>query len=152
MPGIIVSDTSCLILLNKLGKLHLLKSLFREITITKIIAEEFDENLPDFIMIKNPVNAEYQRILENALDKGEASAFALCIEHPDSLLIVDDYKARKEADRLQIKFTGTMGILLLAKEKGFLNSLKEIIDLISGTNFRLSKKLVSEILAKAGEK
>ena len=151
MPGIIVSDTSCLILLNKIGKVHLLKSLFGKITITKVIADEFDETLPDFIVIKNPVNTEYQRILESTLDRGEASAFALCFEHPDSLLIVDDSKARKEAGRLHIKFTGTLGILLLAKEKGYLNSIREILDKISTINFWLSKKLVNEILEKAGE-
>ncbi len=39
MPGIVVSDTSCLILLDKLGKLDLLNSLFGEITITKTIKD-----------------------------------------------------------------------------------------------------------------
>jgi len=77
MPEIIVSDTSCLILLDKIHKIDLLKSLFGKVTITKIIAEEFGKPIPDFIEIENPKDINYQRILESFLDPGEASAIAL---------------------------------------------------------------------------
>ena len=97
MPGIIVSDTSCLILLDKIGRIGLLQSLFKKITITDIVAKEFDKELPDFFTIENPKEKNYQRILESFLDPGEASAFALAIENSDSLIIIDDLKARREA-------------------------------------------------------
>ncbi len=47
MQKIIVSDTSCLILLKKINRLYLLQKLFSQITITKIIADEFGNELPD---------------------------------------------------------------------------------------------------------
>ena len=43
MPGIIVSDTSSLIILNKIGRLDLLKSLFGQIAITRIVSKEFNK-------------------------------------------------------------------------------------------------------------
>ncbi|MCF8372682.1 MAG: hypothetical protein K9H64_13715 [Bacteroidales bacterium] len=79
MHKTIVSDTSCLILLERVGMLDLLKSLFGKITITQIIADEFGETLPDFIEFENPQNRNYQNILEGFLDSGEASAIALAL-------------------------------------------------------------------------
>ncbi|HPR32339.1 MAG TPA: DUF3368 domain-containing protein [Prolixibacteraceae bacterium] len=151
MPRIIVSDTSCLILLDKLGRLGLLKLLFGEITITKIIAEEFGKALPEFIEIENPKDKNCQKILESFLDPGEASAIALALEKDESLLIIDEFKARREAKQLGLKYTGTLGILIVSKEKGFINSTTEIIKEIKGTDFRISEKLINEVIKKSGE-
>ena len=148
MPGIIVSDTSCLILLDKLGRIDLLQSLFNKITITDIITNEFGKELPDFIEIRNPQEKNYQRILETFLDPGEASAFALAIEINDSLLIIDDLKARREAKQLKLNFTGTIGILILAIEKGYIENVSVLIDDIKATNFRISEKYVDEIIKR----
>jgi predicted nucleic acid-binding protein len=41
MPKTIISDTSCLIILSKIGKFDLLKDIYRQITVTTEIAEEF---------------------------------------------------------------------------------------------------------------
>lgn len=68
---VIRSDTSCLIILKKIRKLDLLHKLFGEITITKIIADEFGNDLPEFIRIGNPENITYQKILESYVDAGE---------------------------------------------------------------------------------
>jgi len=145
MPGIIVSDSSCLILLDKLGRIDLLQSLFNKITITDIIADEFGKELPDFIEINNPKEKNYQRILETFLDPGEASAFALAIEVNNCLLIIDDLKARREAKQLKLSFTGTIGILIVAIEKGYIENVSELIDDIKRTNFRISEKYLDEI-------
>jgi predicted nucleic acid-binding protein len=145
MPGIIVSDTSCLILLDKLGRIDLLQSLFNKITVTSIIADEFGKELPDFIEVHDPQEKNYQRIFESFLDPGEASAFALAIEIDDCLLIIDDLKARREAKQLKLNFTGTIGILILAVEKGYIKDVSVLIDKIKETNFRISEKYINEI-------
>ncbi len=145
MHGIIVSDTSCLILLDKLGRIDLLKSLFNKITITSIIADEFGKELPDFIEVRDPQEKNYQRIFESFLDAGEASAFALAIEINDCLLIIDNLKARREARQLKLNFTGTIGILILAVEKGYIENVSVLIDEIRRTNFRISENYINEI-------
>lgn len=53
MQKIMVSDTSCLILLEKIGRISLLESLFGKITVTGVIADEFGRPLPDFIEIED---------------------------------------------------------------------------------------------------
>lgn len=118
MHKIIVTDTSCLILLDKLNRVDLLKSLFGKITITQIIADEFGKPIPDFIIIENPEDKNYQKILESFLDSGEASAIALALEKENCLLIIDDFKGRREAKQLRINYTGTR-YLNCCKRKGF---------------------------------
>ena len=151
MPGIIVSDTSCLILLDKLGRISLLKSLYGKITVTKIVADEFGKVLPEFVEIENPENKNYQKILQSFLDPGEASAMALALEKEECLLIIDEFKGRREARQLGLNYTGTLGILIVAKEKGLIKSVTEIIKEIGKTDFRIGEILINEVKRKSGE-
>lgn len=151
MQNIILSDTSCLILLSKIDELQLLRLLYQKITITRIIADEFGEPLPEWFEIKNPQNQTYQKILEVSLDKGEASAIAFAVEQSDCLLIIDDLKGRKYAEQLGISVTGTLSIFLEAKRKGYLNSVSSILKKIRNTNFHITKELERKLLEKAGE-
>jgi predicted nucleic acid-binding protein len=87
VSNIIISDTSCLILLDKIGELSLLKSLSNKVYVTSVILEEYGKQLPNWILIRDPDNKHYQRIFEMDLDRGEASAIALCIEDTQAILI-----------------------------------------------------------------
>jgi predicted nucleic acid-binding protein len=151
MREAIVSDTSCLILLEKIGELDLLEVLFRKIVITPDIAEEYRSDLPPWILIMSPENAQYQKILEGILDRGEASAIALAVEQPDCLLIIDDAKARKYAQHLSLKVTGTLGVIILAKQKGIIASVKPILKKVRETDFRITEELEFRVLQKSGE-
>ena len=147
----IIADSSCLILLDKIKELELLKMLFGKVIITSIIAEEFGVPLPEWILIKDAENKNYQNILELSVDKGEASAIALAVEQLDCLLILDDQKARKLAAELKLKYTGTVALLVEAKLKGYITSVQPIINKIRKTNFRLTPELEKKILSSAGE-
>ncbi len=74
MQRIIISDASCLILLEKINELELLHKLFGIITTTPEVAAEFGLPLPSWIETKKPSNKNYQLIIESSLDIGEASA------------------------------------------------------------------------------
>lgn len=119
MWKIIVSDTSCLILLDKIKHLELLHKLFGTITITQIVADEFGQRLPVFIQLENPKNLTYQKILASFVDIGEATAIALALEKEECLLIIDDNKGRREAKQLGLTFTGTFGYFNHCQAKGF---------------------------------
>jgi len=146
---IVIADTSCFILLEKIGELGLLKLLFSEIITTDTIASEFGSTLPAWVQIRTPKNITFQNSLD--IDAGEASAITLALESESSLLILDDNKGRKLARRLNLLFTGTLGIILKAKNVGIIPSIKPIIQKIQETNFRFSKKVLDEIYALANE-
>ncbi|MBA7542037.1 hypothetical protein ES705_34353 [subsurface metagenome] len=148
---IIISDTSCLILLYKIDELDFLKSLSDEVYITPTIKNEFGKRLPDWIKIKSPTDNHYQKILEMDLDPGEASAIALSLEIDNSILIIDDLKGRKVADRLKLKYSGSFGLILKAKQVGILTTIRPVLDKIKSTDFRFSESLFEFILEQAGE-
>lgn len=148
---IIISDTSCLILLYKINELELLRKFELPVCITPQIKNEFGLELPVWIQIKSPVNNRFTKVFEMEVDPGEASAIALSFENENSILIVDDLKARKLASRLQLRYTGTLGLILNLKQSGKINKIKPIIEKISLTNFRISDSLLDSVLNDAEE-
>ena len=151
MQKIIISDTSCLVLLEKIGELAILHQLYGQVTITAEIEKEYGQPLPEWIAVLNPQNESYQKLLQATLDKGEASAIALAVEIKDCLLVLDDRKARNVAAELKLTYTGTIGVILDAKHKGYIASVKETMKKIRSTDFRLSQEAEQKILKLAGE-
>ncbi|MGV3585706.1 MAG: DUF3368 domain-containing protein [Adhaeribacter sp.] len=151
MPELIICDTSCLILLDKLSKLDLLKLCYSNIYITTEIAEEFGKILPDWIIIKEASNQALQQTLTQILGTGEASAIALTFDIPDNVVVLDDLKARKIAKSLNLKITGSLGILVKAKQQGFIEKLAPILEQVQQTNFRIAENIIRKILATVGE-
>ena len=76
---------------------------------------------------------------------------ALAFEIEKSLLIIDDYKARKLAKNINIAYIGTIGIILLAKQNGIINSIKPILEKIKETNFHITADLELQALVQAKE-
>jgi len=151
MPKVIISDTSCLIILTKIGELDLLRQLYKTVTITQDILLEYGENLPDWIEVQQVKDNYRQQLLEMQIDKGEASAIALALETADNIVILDDWKARKVAERLGLFVTGTLGVIIKAKNSGMISSIKPYLDKIRETNFRISEELEQIALKEANE-
>jgi len=151
MPRVIISDTSVLILFQKINKLELLQGIYSEIITTPEVAEEYGDVLPDWIIIQSVSDRKYQEFLEIQIDKGEASAIALAKEYEEVLLLLDDLKARKLATKLNLKFTGVLGIIHRAKQTGIIKKVKPLLDEILNTDFHVSDKVIQELLKINGE-
>jgi predicted nucleic acid-binding protein len=102
--------------------------------------------LPNWIKIKEVKDKKFQHLLETQLDKGESSAIALAMETENPLIIIDENKARQFAKKLDLRITGTLGILIYAKNKGVIKDIEPIITKLLATDFRISKKLVDLML------
>lgn len=151
MPKTIISDTSCFIILSKIGELDLLRNVYGQITTTVDIATEFGETLPEWVEIVEVKDKPKQLLLELQLDKGESSAIALALEIAESTIILDDIKARKVADKLGLIYTGTIGVIVKAKLNGVLPSIKPMLNKIKQTDFRLSAEIELQALRQANE-
>jgi len=151
MHEIVISDTSCLILFHKIGELDLLRRVYDNISTTPEVAQEFLEELPIWINIESVKDKKYQEFLETQIDLGEASAIALAKEKEYPLLLLDDLKARKLASKLNLRFTGTLGVINRAKQIGVIDKVKPIIEKLQATNFRISENIVAELLRKNNE-
>ncbi len=70
--------------------------------------------------------------------------------HADRFL-VDDQRAKKIANLNGISTIGSVGILLRAKEKGLIPTIKPHIDAIQHSGVYLSNRVVKHALELAGE-
>ncbi len=139
-PLLVVSNSTPLIHLAKIGRLELLGEFFGEVLIPEAVYREcvVEERLKRSLMIK--------------LDEGESEAIVLALEKKADLILIDDYDGREVARALGLKVTGTIGILLKAKFSGRITSLKDELEKLKSTGFWLSEGLYEKILKKAGER
>ncbi len=151
MPNII-SNTSCLIVLDNIDALTILQNLYKTIYLTEEVAQEFGKPLESWMTVMTVIDKNYLRILNASVDLGEASTIALALQmQEDNIMILDDLKARKLATHLHLKFTGLFGILLKAKQQNIISSVADIFIQLKKGNFRFSEKLEMEVLRLAGE-
>ena len=152
---IAVSDTGPIIGLAKANHLSLLKNLFGKVLIPPMVRKELfaktgneweliDNALMDFIQISeiNLLDETTKSIMEG-LDEGEKQAIGLALSIGNEvILLIDDRAGRQAAEKLNIKITGLVGVLLLAKEKGLIKSVVDVIEDIRGKGYWLSNSLV----------
>ena len=86
-----------------------------------------------------------------SLGRGEAETIALGMKRPDALLVVDDRAARGAATAARLDVIGTVGVLLLAKERGLVETVGLVLDELTELGFRLSDRVRREALGRAGE-
>lgn len=85
------------------------------------------------------------------LGDGEKEVLALGLETEDALLILDDRDARRYAQALELEITGTLGLLLRAKERGILDAVRPVLDRLQELGFRLNARTRQMVLKRASE-
>ena len=158
----VVSNSSPLIHLSRIGRLYLLQELFNEVIIPCAVYKEVVEEgmgQPGALEVKNapwikvlPIkNKSMKTLLMTFLDEGEAEAIILALETGAELLLIDEREGRQHAKKLGLRVAGTVGILLKAKRIGLISSVKNDIEKLKDAGFRISKDVENEILRRAGE-
>ncbi|KKC28489.1 DUF3368 domain-containing protein [Caldanaerobacter subterraneus] len=152
----VVANSTPLIILSNIDKIEILKKLYGTIYIPSGVFEEvnFTGNFKsyDFIKVANIKNKEAKQFSPVSLHKGEIEVMILAKEINADLCIIDDYLARKHAKNLGLTVTGTLGVLIKAKEKKILKEVKPLLDKMLEKNFYIDRKLYSEVLEICGEK
>jgi len=146
---IVVSDSTCLIGLERVGKLEILPALFDSVMIPPEVDREFGIKF-EWLKVKNLRNNFLVVALQMVVDAGEAEAIALASEK-NCLLISDDKQARAAAKRLGVSVIGTAGILIRAKQNGVISEIKPILDNLELNDFFISRALREEVLKIVGE-
>lgn len=151
----VVSDTTAITTLLKAGHIDLLAKLFGHIIIPQAVEDEllaFHASLPEFIN-QHPIAPGARRLPgTESLGRGEAEAILLAKDLGAALLLTDDRKARLAAERLGVKCAGLVSLVLLAKQRGHITSVREILDALEQRGrFHLTEALRLETLRVAGE-
>ena len=144
----------------KIGELDLLKNVFETIVIPRIVYEELcviDKQKKiieqaNWINVVDLKNLSLKTTLLLEVDKGEAEAIALAIELKADYLLIDEQAGRAVAERLGIKITGIIGILIQAKQKGLIEKVKPYLErLMNEASFRISPHLFKNVIALLNE-
>ena len=152
MSNLVLVDASCLIALTNIGELSLLAKTFDQpIATTALVASEFGSELPPFVRIIDLKDLSTFEALKKTLDDGEASLIALARTMPDSLLVLDDAKARQTASSYGLSMIGTLGIIVLAKEKSVIAHGAPYLQQLKTAGFRISSQLEQTVLNALGE-
>lgn len=122
-----------------------------KVYITPTIASEYKLPIPAWMEVRMPSPEQFAHFKEILFDEGESSAFALQLEIPEAILVLDDRDARKLALKLNLKFMGTLGIIKILKERMMIASGKEILDDLKKAGMRLSADLEEDFLKMIGE-
>jgi len=160
---IVVSDTTAITHLARIGALNIIHQLYMTIYIPEAVYSELTNNgsnIPGaqeaktypWIKTKKVRNKDRVNTHAKLLDPGESEAIALAEELNADLLIMDEKIGRKYAKSLGIDITGMIGILLLAKERKLIISVKPFLDRLMATRFKLGMRLYNQALELAGEK
>jgi predicted nucleic acid-binding protein len=145
----VVVDSTCLIGLERIGRLDLLPALFDPILIPPEVAQEFGTSL-SWLSIEAPANLALLSALKMLVDDGEAAAIALARERGYKI-VLDDRQARLVGRNIGLTIIGTVGILVKAKRSGIILSLKPLLDDLETNGFYLSHALKEEALQLVGE-
>jgi predicted nucleic acid-binding protein len=158
---IVILNATPVIALTLINQLDLLRRLYGEVIIPPAVQAEVlagGPGSPGFAELQTakwiratPLQDPRRADLLSDLDRGEAEVVALAQELDATLVIIDERLARLHARRLGLNLTGTLGVLLRAKERGLVPAVKPLIDQLQQGGFRLDDFVIAEALELAGE-
>jgi predicted nucleic acid-binding protein len=157
----IICDTSPLQYLHQIGLLDVVQPLLGQLTIPPAVALELEEghargvDLPDldeldWVSIRTPQSSIAVPLVTD-LGPGETQVLMLALETADSIVILDDARARQLAEALELRLTGTLGLLLDAKRAGLTPAVAPLLERLEALRFRLSPHTRAAVLKLAGE-
>lgn len=162
----VVCNTSPIIGLSMIGQLQLLWELF-DIYIPQEVYNEVVMTSSDSVVgeneLKNAVvegnikvyEVTDQEFVDKAygrLHKGELEVIVGAKEMGATVVVIDEKSARNFAEALLLKPIGLLGVLKLAKIKGKITEIKPYIDLLVSKKYRISKKMIDQLLEEVGER
>jgi predicted nucleic acid-binding protein len=146
----IVSNSACLIALERIEQLNLLPQVYPSIWIPEAVKREIGF-LTDWLQVQTVQNQALVSTLRTQVGAGESEAIALALEIKNVPVLLDDKKARRIAEQLNLQVTGTVGLLLKAKKKSIIPAIRPILDALEEVDFRISSRLRTRALELAEE-
>ena len=159
----VVSNTSPLVFLTKIGRLDFLKDY--KIFIPQQVFDEIlmwkNKSKEDYLILENWINknnvsmenADLLKNLPQSLGEGEKSAISLALKKKIKVVLIDERKARISASVLGLKPKGTIAIIqqqMLDKKITKKDCKNLVLELIK-KGYRIKEELIAEFLQEIDE-
>ena len=154
-PRIVISNATPIIALSLIQQLELLHKLYGEVWIPPAVAAELEAGgaragaaeVRAATYIRSVALDDPRRaVLLNDLDPGEAEVIALAQERHADLVIIDERLGRRHARRLGLTLTGVVGVLIKARQQGFVDEIRPYLEQMQQGGIHLGKALVARAL------
>lgn len=160
MSKVVIADAGPLIAFARIQHLDLLPRVFDRVLVTDAVFEECagKPDFPESLLIQEAVS---HKTLERCtppdfsaylleVDAGEASTIAAAIECGSGVLM-DDRAGRRMAAHIGIPVIGTVGVLVLAKRKGFVPLVRPLLERLVASGYFLGEEIIAAALEVSGE-
>ena len=154
MRKVIVNSTP-LIALCKVNQLELLHRIYGEITIPQAVFNEVTQKndlvkkevaSASWVHVEAVRDTKAKRMYRAKLHNGEVEVMILAQEHEgEHLVIIDDNAARKTAQFLGLTLTGTIGVLIKAKELGYIDAVMPFVNRMEESEIYFSESLKARV-------
>jgi uncharacterized protein len=161
MPNLVISNTSPLLYLHQIGCLSILQTLYTQVIVPQAVQSELLVGQQQGVDVPEISQYEWLQLrsvatvasMPNVIDlgPGEAEVIGLGIENPGSRLILDDQLGRQIARFHRLTFTGTLGVLIKAKQLGHVSTIRPLIEQLQRSGMWLSESVIADVLKLAGE-
>ena len=157
---ILIADSSALICLATCDSLDLLDLLFKEVKVPRAVflevSKEFKKESDKLRQYLENKIIEIQEnkdliIKEGTIELGELEAMILYKQLKANWLLVDDRRARRIAQVNEINIIGSLGVLLLSKKFGYIDSIISKLELLKKSDIFLSEEIIQNTIILAGE-
>lgn len=158
----VICDTSPLILLAKIGRLELLFQLYGQVVVPVSVLDEIrgrstEETTAIESLVENQA-LEIQRGSPEALERvpadlgaGEREAIALAMETEADIVVLDDREGRRVARERDLPVTGTIGILIEARARDMIPSVRRELDRLIEAGMWIDEAFYHRILHEFDE-
>lgn len=160
-PDVVILNTSPLLYLYQVNQLELLPKLYSTLATTAAVQKELEAGKERGVDVPDVQNLSWLTIknvsiplaIHNTIDlgRGEAEVIALGLETENSLLVLDDQLGRRIAKLYQLTYTGTLGILIKAKQAGHLSAILPVIAGLEQRGMWLTQPVIQMALKLAQE-
>ena len=163
MSGVVVADSGPIIHLSRVGFVDLLHALYGRITVPRAIFEEVVTQGAGQPGSDELAHAEWTdlvdhdeddplfRALLQILQRGESAAIAIACRRGAGLILIDDGHARRSARSAGLSVKGTLGLMVLAKQRGLIDAVAPKIRELLAQRVWISAEVVRRALREAGE-
>ena len=158
----IVCNATPLIAFARIERLDLLHEIAGNIVIPDEVAKEIRNHRntafgavhlerETWISVEAVQSSAQTQLLLPVLDRGEAEVIALALERQAELVLMDELTGRKVAQSLNLTVTGTVGILIRAKQKGRIPAVGPLLEKMRHCGIRYSERFMQAVLQQIGE-
>lgn len=161
MPDSAVVNASPLIFLSKAGLLHFLQLAGSTVMVPAAVAREIRQREASDLTVQALEQTVWLEIVETPpvpsliqawdLGPGEASVLAYAYAKTGAVAVMDDLAGRRCAEALKIPVNGTLGLTLIAKQRGLIPAARPVLDTLRQSGMYLSDRVIDKALMFVGE-